>query len=296
MTSPTAPGTVNFKGLPCILLQRPAGDRALIALHGAQVLSWVSADGREHLYLSPRAQLDGQGAIRGGIPLCFPQFNQRVIEGRKLPKHGFARLLHWQVLEQTPGPAGRDQAVLRLTPAQLTPALRQAWPFDFEARVSVTLTARQLDVAFELVNTGDQPLPFALALHTYLRVGDIGQTRLEGLQGAGYWDAVAHPQNPAHIEQERQPGLTIEGEFDRVYRSAAATTLRQPDHALALSQGAELTETVVWNPGAALCAGLADMPADGYRHMLCVEAARIDAPVWLAPGACWQAGQTLQTL
>ena len=45
--------------------------------------------------------------------------------------------------------------------------------------------------------------------------------------------------------------------------------------------------------GAALCAKLADMPADGWQHMVCVEAAQIDAPVPLAPGATWTGWQHL---
>ena len=66
----------TVQGQPCIRLDTDQGDSALVALHGAQVLSWTVA-GRERLYLSPRAMFDGRSAIRGGIPLCFPQFNQR---------------------------------------------------------------------------------------------------------------------------------------------------------------------------------------------------------------------------
>jgi glucose-6-phosphate 1-epimerase len=70
----------------------------------------------------------------------------------------------------------------------------------------------------------------------------------------------------------------------------------QPGGTLEISQSASCSETVVWNPGAVLGAKLADMPADGFRHMLCVEAARIDEPVLLAPGAQWQGWQQLRVL
>jgi len=45
-----------------------------------------------------------------------------------------------------------------------------------------------------------------------------------------------------------------------------------------------------------LGAKLAAMPADGFRHMLCVEAARIDERVVLAPGAQGQGWQQLCVL
>ena len=41
-------------------------------------LMWQrAADGVERLYLSPQTSRDGSTAIRGGVPVCFPQFNMR---------------------------------------------------------------------------------------------------------------------------------------------------------------------------------------------------------------------------
>ncbi|HYP72184.1 MAG TPA: D-hexose-6-phosphate mutarotase, partial [Variovorax sp.] len=95
-----------------------------------------------------------------------------------------------------------------------------------------------------------------------------------------------------HVEMA--PALRFEGEFDSVYTSAAdGLRLVQPSGTLAIRQSASCTETVVWNPGAQLSAKLADMPDDGYRHMLCVEAARIDEPVQLHGGGQWTGWQEL---
>jgi glucose-6-phosphate 1-epimerase len=66
--------------------------------------------------------------------------------------------------------------------------------------------------------------------------------------------------------------------------------------ALEITQSPNLANTVVWNPGPALSAQLADMPDDGYQHMLCVEAAQIDMPVALAAGAQWLGWQRLRAL
>ena len=85
-------------------------------------------------------------------------------------------------------------------------------------------------------------------------------------------------------------------ELDRVYpRPAQAMALHAGGAPrLRITQDAGWADTVVWNPGAALCARLADMPANGHAQMLCVEAAAIDAPVVLAPQAHWQAAQRLE--
>lgn len=45
-------------------------DSVKIHLHGATVISWCS-QGKELLFLSSKALLDGSKPIRGGIPLVF---------------------------------------------------------------------------------------------------------------------------------------------------------------------------------------------------------------------------------
>jgi glucose-6-phosphate 1-epimerase len=171
-------------------------------------------------------------------------------------------------------------------------ATRALWPHAFEARLEATLSRGQLRTALTLLNTDSAPWTFATALHTYLRVDDIANARLEGLQGANRWDSL---RDDRHVETA--PALHFDAEFDSVY-AAPAQPLRlvQPGGKLEISQSASCSETVVWNPGAVLGAKLADMPADGFRHMLCVEAARIDEPVLLAPGAQWQGWQQLRVL
>ena len=65
---------IEFHGQPALRLATASGARAVVALHGAQVLSWAPPGGEERLYLSPKAVFDGHSAVRGGIPVCFPQF------------------------------------------------------------------------------------------------------------------------------------------------------------------------------------------------------------------------------
>jgi hypothetical protein len=67
------------------------GGHARVCLFGATVTSYRSATGREELFVSKHAVLDGVKAIRGGIPVVFPQFGA---DG-PLPQHGFARNNRW---------------------------------------------------------------------------------------------------------------------------------------------------------------------------------------------------------
>jgi glucose-6-phosphate 1-epimerase len=273
---------IEFRGQPAVRALGADGSTLTVALHGAQVLSWTTADGGERFYVSPRAVFDGKTAIRGGVPVCCPQFNMRGM----LPKHGFMRNLPWE--PQGTGASG-DTLALRLRDNEATRAL---WPHAFEARLDVTLAPGQLRIALTLTNVDSAPWAFAAALHSYLHVDDIAQVRLEGLEGANRWDSL---RDDRHVETAA--ALRFDAEFDSVY-AAPAKPLRlvQPSGTLEISQSASCTETVVWNPGAELCAKLTDMPADGYRHMLCVEAARIDEQVTLAPGAQWQGWQQLTVL
>ncbi len=271
-----------FQGLSTHKLTLPSGDSLRVALHGAHVLSWVS-QGRERLYLSPDSVMDGQAAIRGGVPVCFPQFNQRG----PLPKHGFARNLPWTVKATESTPEGVS---LTLTLSD-SPATRAHWPQAFEALFSIELTPRSLLLTLKVVNRDSQPLEMTGALHTYLAVDDIAHVSLRGLQGQAEWDSLTDVH--AHAAAE----LRFDGEFDRVYE-ATARPLQLQDGAnrLQIEQSPTWFNSVVWNPGAALSARMADLPDNGYQHMLCVEAAQVDAPVKISPQATWQGWQRLTVL
>ena len=274
---------VEWQGLPAIALRLNQGDSCLVSLQGAQVLSWISND-QERLFLSPLAAHDGKTAIRGGIPVCFPQFNQRG----PLVKHGFARLMTWTADEAQA--LGHDGVQLKLR-LKDTEATRAVWPHEFEAVLTVQLTPAQLRVELAVHNRGAQDLLFTAALHSYLRVPDVEQAALQGLQDLTYWDAVAvtHPQ--------QQAAVRFGVETDRVYPRAGRPLLLQAGEQpwLQIAQDAAWRETVVWNPGPVLCASLKDMEPSSWQQMLCIEAAAIDDLVTVPSGQRWQAAQTLRS-
>jgi glucose-6-phosphate 1-epimerase len=270
-----------FAGLPACELALPAGDSLVVALQGSHVLSWVSG-GQERLYLSPQSMMDGQAAIRGGVPVCFPQFNQRGPLADRLPKHGFARNVPWQA----------DAPVLSADSAQLCLRLRDNdrtrtwWPQAFEIQLHIDLSPGALELTLDVHNTDTQALAFSGALHTYLAVPDVTQATLQGLGGQPEWDSLTDTHALA------PDTLRFAAEFDRVYEAGSQPmTLNQTLH---ISQSPSWANTVVWNPAEALCARLTDMPDDGWRHMLCVEAAQVYAPITLPAGERWVGWQRLQ--
>ena len=272
-----------FAGLPACELALPQGDRLVVALHGAHVLSWQSG-GREHLYLSPHSVMDGQAAIRGGVPVCFPQFNQRGPLAERLPKHGFARNVPW-LADAAELSADHARLTLRLQDNAQT---RQWWPQAFEALLRIDLSPGAVQITLAVHNTDAQPLAFSGALHTYLAVPDVTQATLQGLGGQPEWDSLTD----THAQAEDT--IRFAAEFDRVYEAAAAPlTLNQ---SLQISQSPSWANTVVWNPAKDLSHRLADMPDDGWRHMLCVEAAQVYEPITLPAGGHWAGWQRLQVL
>ena len=275
---------VTFQGQACHQLSLRDGDSVWVAEQGAHVLSWVS-QGRERLFLSPDNLWDGKSAIRGGVPVCFPQFNQRGT----LPKHGFARNMNWTVGAAV---ASGDAAHIDFT-LSTNPDTLAIWQQAFVAVLRVALVPGQLTVTLTVNNTELQnELHFTGALHTYLAVDDIDLTELRGLGGRPEWDAVADVHGLA------DEALYFDGEFDRVYSwgdSASSNPLHLQDgtSTLQIEQSPSWANSVVWNPGEGKCAALPDMPTQGFARMLCVEAAQVFDPISIPAGGQWVGWQRL---
>jgi glucose-6-phosphate 1-epimerase len=270
-------------GLDKLALTAADGARAELYLHGAQVTSWIPAgDTVDRLFLSSRSQYKPGVAIRGGVPVSFPQF---AAEG-PLPNHGFARVSTWSLVRAGQEASGTARAVVRLEDSEAT---RRLWPYPFVAEITVSLSGRALEVSLRMTNTGSTGFTYTAALHTYLRVGDVRQTVVRGLRNARYRDKVLGADGVV----ESSPELRITGQIDRVYYSAP-DDLQVCERLRTTSVRATgFPDTVVWNPGEQAGAALNDLEPGGYARMLCVEAAAVRAPVKLEPGERWQGSQTL---
>ncbi|MEX8518747.1 MAG: D-hexose-6-phosphate mutarotase [Leptothrix sp. (in: b-proteobacteria)] len=286
MSEPSLPrasrptGPFDFNGQPAVQLRAPGGAQAVVLLHGAHVVSWQPAGSEEQLYLSPTSAYGGTAAIRGGVPVIFPQFASQG----PLPKHGFVRNRAW-TLQETQVRGEHAFAVLHLTDDDSTRAI---WPHAFELELTVSVNGKQLDMELSVLNTGATPIEFQAALHTYLRTQNVLKAQLEGLQGIDYHNSLRGDDNRQWTDV-----LTVVTEIDRIYWNVQQPlTLREIGRRISISQDG-FTDVVAWNPGADKCAQLPDMPAEGWREMLCVEAAQIGDRMRLAPGQEWAGTQTL---
>ena len=269
-----------WRGLRCTRITLPHGDSVRVSDFGAQVLSW-NARGQERMFLSDRAVLDGSAAIRGGVPVCFPQFNQRG----PLPKHGLARRTTWDWL----GAEVQGHAVTARWQWAAAAPLHPDFPHALQAELAVTLLPDTLQITLSATNTGSTALTFTGALHTYLQVDAIENVRLSGLCGTNYRDSA----NGGREGREAAEILTFAGETDRIFLGASRPlSLNDGAGQLGIAQDG-FTDVVVWNPWADKGAALADLPPDGWRRMLCVEAAVAGAPLTVRPGEEWYGRQKL---
>ncbi len=265
---------IEFRGVPCIEIERD-GSRAIVALHGAQVLSWRDATGREHLFLGERAEFGSGKAIRGGIPVIFPQFAARGPWRR----HGFARIMPWQF----------DGGIADAAHFTLDVQASAEWPHACELSLAVELQARRLCVRLCVTNTGITPFEFTAALHSYLRVSALESAALHGLEPCDFVDSAA---NATPCSATQAP-IRFDREVDHIYGDVQAPLILSDDvHQIAIAQEG-FSDVVVWNPGAQLATTIADLAPDEYRRFVCVEAAQVLQARRLEPGMLWQGRQIL---
>lgn len=275
---------IDFKGFPAVQLRSPDGAEAIVLQYGGHIVSWKPAGGVERLYLSPDAQFAEGVPIRGGVPICFPQFSRY---GKLHAGHGFARKLNWELIDVR---GGEDYALahLRLKDSELT---REMWPHRFSLDLTACVTGARLDIELEVLNEGDNEFDFTAALHTYLATREVEEASLEGLRGQQCFDSLTEK-----TFRETGTELKVDREIDRIYYDTKnPLLLREPHRAMAI-QAENLPETVVWNPWEERSAQLVDLPDNGFRRMICVESAVIRKPVALRPQESWWGRQTLMAL
>jgi len=248
-----------------------------IVLQGAHVATFQPRGEEPVIWLSPNAKFAPGKSIRGGVPVCWPWFGPHQTDS-KLPGHGFARTVPWELLETKALEDGSTFLRFGLIENDTT---RAQWPHPSTVQLEVTV-GKSLRVELVTANTGSQPFELGEALHTYLQISDIANMTIRGLEGCEYNDKVGET-----ARRMQQDGIVISSEVDRVYVNTEADCVIE-DKGLKRAirirkQGSR--STVVWNPWTEKAEKMGDFGEKLHRDMVCVESANaLENVVTVAPG------------
>ena len=267
-------GTVEFAetadGLVKALVSR-GGMTGEVFLQGAQVTTWQPAGARPVIFLGSHTNLAPGKAIRGGIPIIFPWFGPHPTDPNA-PQHGFARAAPWQLdrVEADPHAGG---VTLELSFSAEGFALSYHVAFGDHLRLALTVR-----------NTAKTAVVFEQALHSYFTVSDVEQVSVSGLEGSTFIDKTANM-------RRRPPAgapLTFSKETDSVYLDAPdRLAIDDPGwRRRIVIEKSGAASTIAWNPWPEKAAAMADLGADNWRGMLCIETGNVaDNRVPLPAGA-----------
>ncbi len=281
------PGAIEFfkgvGGFVYVKLSSEMDHFATVCLYGGMVLSWQDETGCDVLFVSSKVEHSPGKAIRGGIPVVFPQFG-----GGVLPSHGFARTCTWEVVGSGKELSGEVYVEIELRDSEQT---RQLWPHSFVYRQNIAL-GESLTVGAEVRNVGSDAFIFQQALHTYFAVDSIDGTEVHGLEGIRFLD---HLKGKAEGVETRKV-ITFAEEIDRAYTNS-------PDVITVHDKGAGRTvlitkegmkDSVVWNPWIERGKAIADLGDLDYKSFVCVESGNVAAPLALEPGSSIAFSQELE--
>jgi len=227
--------------------------------------------------------MDGSKAIRGGIPLVFPQFGR---PDESMPQHGFLRTNLWEVKEESK--YDNDDAAgvtLKLPLDKVVNSRGGKWDMDTKyacvVSLTVKVTATALTTTLTITNTGDMEFDFQALLHTYLKVQNAlspETCNVTGLEGYECEDKITN-------ETYKLGGdaIIIDCNVDRIYtapentkdlkvmvRTGTETSVEVA--ATATVDGTQIpVSAVVWNPHQVKAKEMSDFGDEQYKEMICVE-------------------------
>jgi glucose-6-phosphate 1-epimerase len=249
---------------------------------GATVLSYQTGAGRECIFLSRDAKLDGTKAVRGGIPLVFPQFGQ---PDKAMPQHGFLRNNYWQV-DESSAYDNSDSAGITYSLEFKNVQAGKGGKWDENTELNCTcfyaikIEANKMTTTLEIMNTSTKPFNFQTLQHTYYMVDgnaafDASQCFVKGLEGYSVVDKVTNEEYTVGADPVTLAGLT-----DRVHNPPAGKDSVDVMIGVGSGKTLKLTATgivdgapvpvscVVWNPfkeNAAKMGDFGDDQVSSYR-------------------------------
>lgn len=234
--------------------------QAVFSRQGAQLLHFQPTGQKPWLWCA--SQWPQVGAIRGGVPVCWPWVGRHPGEGG-WPANGWGRLLDWKLIDSQEHADGVSLH-WRLS----------LW--DWQADLYAEL-GQSMDLRLDTRHEDSEPCQFGQALHAYWRISDIGDVALEGLDGAQGYDELSRR------ACEQKGKLRVSGSCQRVFEHAGALELHDDNWQRRLSIDThDSANTAVWHPGSRPLLGVAGHEAMGFVRVEAMSGA--DEGLSLAPG------------
>ncbi|RIA85433.1 galactose mutarotase-like domain-containing protein [Glomus cerebriforme] len=279
-----------------VILKHALGSSAEVYFYGATLTSWKYHE-KELLFLSKKSFLNGTKAIRGGIPLVFPQFGKASdssVATAALPQHGFARISKFEWIGVSVDNESEVSVRFGLNDTQIPENVRKDWPKKFKLIFIVTLNDDTLRTNLIVKNEDKAPFDFQALLHTYYSVPDISKVSIEGFYNVSYVDKV----NNFITNVDNDQSIKIDQETDRIYANVPTETIKinlgDESNEVFLLKRINLKDTVVWNPWIDKAKGMSDYDDDEYKQMVCVEPGNVSNYITLNPEESWEGGQIIQ--
>jgi glucose-6-phosphate 1-epimerase len=257
----------------------------------------------------------GKTAMRGGIPVCWPAFNDRNLAAGK---HGIVRTSDQWVVEATGRDPPRDDPELQQ--ACDDPYVVLAHPtvyFDVDAAtkaiagfsfdrpsdgvaavvpvklsLKLKLLPSALRVEMAVRNDGNVDFGFSTVLHTYFSVNEMPVT-VHGFQGlSGLLNGAPFTDHDATVvvggDTETQRLYThVQSAVSWETQALPSADGKASTKRLTITKSSTLPDVVLWNVGSQHAQGMADLEAGGDQRYLCVESG-----VCASDDAIVPAGQT----
>ncbi|QIZ76854.1 hypothetical protein [Ferrimonas lipolytica] len=242
-----------------------------ISLYGGHVLSWHH-NNQPIFWLSELADLSGETAIRGGVPICFPWFAEQGS-----PKHGFARTEMWQLIRHT-----ETEALLELKHNQRT---LEIWPNRFRIALTVMLSDDTLLLSLVFDNTDSKSWQFGGALHSYFSCDNARAINVASLDGLMFHNSLTG------LEQQFN-GCQLPNPIDAIVPSVNKIQFLPSiaaSHTVTIDQDGN-DSCVIWNPAN-------NHPTDVSKkqqwQFICFESAIVNNLITLQPRQQHQLSQRI---
>lgn len=228
----------------------------------------------------------GSKAIRGGIPLCFPQFGQPDMA---MPQHGFLRNNYWTEVSGSRFDGDENAGIsFELALKDVVNARGGKWGADTTLDAKCTYTVKIDGTGFAttivMENLGEEAWDFQVLLHNYFLVHgraalDGEKCNVKGLEGYTVSDKVSGKEYVLGADPVTIPEVIIDRVYDPPQGTVdlSLTVTAGPSNNLSLTATGDVDGTkvpvsgVVWNPHEINAKGMGDFGDDQFVDMICVE-------------------------